>query len=73
MTEMADHRHVVPRAEDALDRLKYEVADEVGVDLGKGGDLTTREAGKVGGQMVKRLIRRAEQDLADEDEHRRRP
>ena len=68
---MADREQLVPKAEDALDRLKYEVADDIGVDLRKGGDLTTREAGKVGGQMMKRLIRRAEQDLAHESEDRR--
>lgn len=46
---------VVPEARDALDRFKMEAASEVGVNLKQGynGDLTSREAGSVGGQMVK--------------------
>lgn len=70
---MADRRHVVPRAGDALDRFKYEVAADIGVDLDRGGDLTTREAGRVGGQMVRRLIRRAESDLSREAERQEKP
>ncbi len=52
-------------ARTALDRLKFEVANEVGVPLKQGynGDLPAREAGKVGGQMVKRMIQVAEQSL----------
>jgi hypothetical protein len=61
---MAERDKLPPRAEQALDRLKYEVAEDVGVDLREGGDLTTREAGQVGGQMVRRLVRRGERALA---------
>lgn len=54
---------VVPEARDALDRFKMEAASEVGVNLKQGynGDLTAREAGSVGGQMVKKMstVRRA--------------
>lgn len=48
---------VVPEARDALDRFKMEAASEVGVNLKQGynGDLTAREAGSVGGQMVKNI------------------
>ena len=48
---------VVPEARDALDRFKMEAASEVGVNLKQGynGDLTSREAGSVGGQMVKNV------------------
>ena len=48
---------VVPEARDALDRFKMEAASEVGVNLKQGynGDLTSREAGSVGGQMVKKM------------------
>lgn len=48
---------VVPEARDALDRFKMEAASEVGVNLKQGynGDLTAREAGSVGGQMVKKM------------------
>ena len=48
----------VPQAKGALDNMKYEIARELGVNLKQGynGDLTSREAGYVGGYMVKRLI-----------------
>jgi hypothetical protein len=68
---MADRGHAVPRAEDAPDPLKYEVAEDIGVDLDRGGDLTTREAGKVGGWMVRRPVRPVERNLARENERRR--
>jgi len=49
---------VVPQAREALDRFKMEAANEVGVNLKQGynGDLTSRQAGSVGGQMVKKMI-----------------
>lgn len=49
---------VVPEAREALNRFKMEAANEVGVNLKQGynGDLTSREAGSVGGQMVKKMI-----------------
>ena len=48
----------VPEARDALDRFKMEAAAEVGVNLKQGynGDLTSKQAGSVGGQMVKKMI-----------------
>lgn len=62
---------VVREAEPTLDRFKYEVADELGL-LAKvrsvgWGNMTTREAGAVGGHMVRRLIRAAEDSLAAQD------
>ena len=47
----------VPQAKDALDNMKYEIARELGVNLKQGynGDLTSRQAGSVGGQMVKNV------------------
>ena len=50
-------KHVVPDAKDALNRFKMEAASEVGVNLKNGynGDLTSRQAGSVGGQMVKNM------------------
>ena len=56
---------VVQNARGALDQMKYEVANEVGVPLKQGynGDLPARDAGKVGGQMVKRMIQVAERSL----------
>ena len=59
-------RPEVPQAKDALNNMKYEIAREIGVNLkpGYNGDLTSREAGYVGGYMVKRLIKLAEQQMA---------
>ena len=49
-------------AKDKMNRLKQEVASEIGVNLKQGynGDLTSREAGYVGGQMVKKMIEQVE-------------
>ncbi len=49
---------MVPQAKEAMERFKMEAASEVGVNLKQGynGDLTSREAGSVGGQMVKKMI-----------------
>ena len=56
---------VVPEAKDSLEKFKYEVASEVGVNLKNGynGDLSAREAGKIGGNMVKKLIQKAENQM----------
>ncbi len=55
----------VPEARSALDKFKMEAASEVGVNLKNGynGDLTSREAGSVGGQMVKKMIESYEKNL----------
>ena len=52
---------------EAMNRFKQECANEVGVNLKSGynGDLTSREAGSIGGQMVKKMIKKYEQDLAN--------
>ena len=49
---------VVPNAREAMNKFKMEAANEVGVNLKQGynGDLSSREAGSVGGQMVKKMI-----------------
>ena len=54
------------QAKDALDRFKMEVASEIGVNLKEGynGDLTSAEAGSVGGNMVKEMIRRQEEQMS---------
>ena len=56
---------IVPEAMSALDKFKYEVASEVGVNLkdGYNGDLTSKDAGKIGGQMVKKMIEQAERNM----------
>ena len=50
------NKNVVPEARQALDRFKQQAASEVGVNLkdGYNGDLTSKQAGSVGGQMVKK-------------------
>ena len=50
-------KHVVPEAKDAMNRFKMEAANEVGVNLKQGynGDLTSKQAGSIGGQMVKKI------------------
>ena len=55
----------VPEAREAMDKFKMEAANEVGVNLKQGynGDLTSKEAGSVGGQMVKNMIESYEQNM----------
>ena len=55
----------VPEARQAMDQFKQQAASEVGVNLKNGynGDLTSREAGSVGGQMVKKMIESYEQGM----------
>ena len=62
---MSKNRVVVPEAQAALDKFKMEAASEVGVNLKNGynGDLTSRQAGSVGGQMVKKMVEKYENDL----------
>ena len=64
---MASNKTLVPEAKEALERFKMEAANEVGVNLKQGynGDLTSRQAGSVGGQMVKKMIEKYENDLAN--------
>ena len=54
-----------PNAREAMDRFKMETAHEVGVNLKQGynGDLTARQAGSIGGQMVKKMIQAYENNL----------
>ena len=56
----------VPEAKSALDKFKFEVASELGVPLSHGynGNLTSRQNGSVGGEMVRRMIRRQEEQMA---------
>ena len=59
------NKSVVPEAKEALNKFKYEVASEVGVNLKQGynGDLSSRDAGRIGGQMVRKLIQQAESQM----------
>ena len=62
---MARNSVIVPEAKEAMNKFKMEAAPEVGVNLKQGynGDLTSRQAGSVGGQMVKKMIQQYEQSM----------
>ncbi len=62
---MTSNKKVVPEAQEALDKFKMEVANEVGVNLKQGynGDLTSKEAGSIGGQMVKKMVEAYENSI----------
>ena len=57
---------MVPEAKQALNNMKYEIANELGINLKQGynGDLPSRQAGYIGGYMVKRLVEQAERQMA---------
>lgn len=58
-------KKVVPEAKGALDKFKMEVANEVGVNLKEGynGDLTAKQAGSIGGRMVKKMVEAYENSI----------
>lgn len=59
------NKKLVPEAMESLEKFKYEVANEVGVNLKNGynGNISARDAGKIGGNMVKKLIQQAENSM----------
>ncbi|GAB7387495.1 alpha/beta-type small acid-soluble spore protein [Bacillaceae bacterium] len=67
---MANNRLLVPQAENALERFKLETARELGLDddiRNKGWEnMTTREVGKIGGNMVRKMIAFAERQMSDQ-------
>ena len=62
---MSRNKVTVPEAKAALDKFKMEAENEVGVNLKQGynGDLTSRQAGSVGGQMVKKMVESYENSI----------
>ena len=66
MSNKNSSSRMVPEARGALNNMKYEIARELGVDYQQAykGNLSTRENGYVGGYMVKRLIEKAEKNMA---------
>ena len=60
------NRMAVPEAKEAMKRFKQEVASEIGVPLkdGYNGDLTSAQAGSIGGEMVKKMIMKQEQQMS---------
>ena len=65
MANLNSNKKLVPEAMSALDKFKYEVASEVGVTLkdGYNGNISARDAGRIGGNMVKKLIEQAENQM----------
>ena len=61
------NKKLVPEAMSALDKFKYEVASEVGVTLkdGYNGDISAKDAGKIGGHMVRKMIQQVENNMAN--------
>ena len=62
----SSNRTEEPEARDAIDRFKMEVADELGVNLKQGynGNITAKEAGSIGGEMVRKMIKKQEEEMA---------
>ena len=62
----SSNQMAVPQAKEAMNRFKQEVASEIGVPLKQGynGDLTSRQAGSIGGEMVKKMIMRQEEQMS---------
>ena len=62
----SSNQMAVPQAKEAMNRFKQEVASEIGVPLKEGydGDLTSRQAGSIGGEMVKKMIMRQEEQMS---------
>ena len=66
MTNNQSSRMEVPHAKAAMDKFKMEVANELGVPLKQGynGDLTSAQNGSVGGEMVRQMIKRQEEEMS---------
>lgn len=69
-TNNSSSRINVPGARQALNNMKQEIANELGVNLKQGynGDLTSREAGSIGGGMVKKMIEQQEQQMSGQNQ-----
>ncbi|MDD7402372.1 MAG: alpha/beta-type small acid-soluble spore protein [Butyribacter sp.] len=67
MTSNQTSKMEVPQAKEAMDKFKMEVASELGVPLknkGYNGDLTSSQAGSIGGEMVRQMIKRQEEEMS---------
>ena len=67
MANLNSNKKLVQEAMSALDKFKYEVASEVGVTLkdGYNGDISAKDAGKIGGNMVRKMIQQVENNMAN--------
>ena len=70
MSSRSSNTTAVPEAKGALDRFKYEVANELGVPLTNGynGNLTSKQNGSVGGYMVKKMIEEQEKQMSNKSQ-----
>ncbi|MGI2295351.1 small, acid-soluble spore protein, alpha/beta type [Paenibacillus sp. GXUN7292] len=67
MSNRSSNQLVVPQATAALDQMKYEVAQELGIAIpqdGYYGNMTTKDAGSIGGSITRRLVQMAQQSLS---------
>lgn len=66
MSSSNNNQNEVPQAREALDKFKMEVASELGVPLNKGynGNLTSYQNGSVGGEMVRKMIKKQEESMS---------
>ena len=66
MSNKNSNKLTVPSAKNAMEQFKQEAANEVGVTLSQGdnGNLTSREAGSIGGQMVKKMVEKYENEIS---------
>jgi len=65
MSDQSSNQVLVPNKKDALNKFKMEVASQAGITLKQGynGDITAKQAGTIGGQMVKRMIESVESGM----------
>ena len=65
MANSNSNKKLVPEAMSALDKFKYEVASEIGDTLkdGYNGDISAKDAGKIGGNMVRKMIQQVENNM----------
>lgn len=65
MANSNSNKKLVPEVMSALDKFKYEVASEIGVTLkdGYNGDISAKDAGKIGGNMVRKMIQQVENNM----------
>ena len=66
--QSSTQRTMVPEAKQALNNMKFEIANELGINLKQGynGDLPSRQAGYIGGYMTKRLVEQAERAMSNQ-------
>ena len=69
MSNNSSNRINVPEARQALSNMKYEIANEMGINLTKGynGNLSSKDAGRVGGNMVRKMIEAQERQMGGQN------